>query len=177
MQENDPLFELVDAVGFSDYTRYYEKLRQIKEARLLSEKVDRMDSWRDESSSVCQKSTRRQEETAQIQMSNQETDESCKLNPSMNSKFLCARGKSILAMKKHFNLCQSKKSPISNPSTVRENTLPQPKSSFDCNLNTTLTSQSDVQQPIKDEPHFERMKDCLAAESKKTQFLTKTGSM
>ena len=124
-------FELFDdAVGFSDYTKYYVKLRQIKEASLLAEKKERMDSCGDESEvSVCQKSTRWPDETVQIQSSTQETSESCKLDPT-NSKFSCARGKSILAMKKHFNLCQSKKPPICNSSTVRENPFQHPTFGF-----------------------------------------------
>lgn len=172
---NGPPFELLDdTVGFSDYTNYYVKLRQIKEASLLAENKERMDSCRDESVSVCQKSTRWPDETVQIQSSTQETSESCKLNPT-NSKFACARGKSILAMKKHFNLCQSKKPPICNSSTVRENPFHTSNIWVFIKIliiNTIFASQSDVQQPIKDEPHFERMREYFVKES---QLLKKIG--
>jgi hypothetical protein len=163
---NGPLLGRFDAVGFSDYTRYYEKSKRDKEARLLAEEVQRMSFRRDEPPTVCQKPFQWPKENIKIPLPTQETATSSTLNPSMNSEFSFARGRSIAAIKEHFNSHQSRKPSAellkqfttnSNSSSLSANSLPHSRFNFNTPdeyadypsmLNTNLNSQYHVQQPI-----------------------------
>ncbi|XP_057379935.1 putative ATP-dependent RNA helicase TDRD12 isoform X2 [Daphnia carinata] len=131
-------------VGFSDYARHYETLRQMKEARLSAEKADRMASRRDGSLHNQEPSCPREN----VHLSPQEFKDgikTCPLNSSANGKFSFARGRSILAMSEFLNSCQSKKNqteslkeyvPISQPvklSTTIANLKPQQKPNLESN--------------------------------------------
>lgn len=98
-------------VGFSDYVKHYEALRQEKKARLLADRSGRMTSQRDESLSDREFSNWPRENVllSASQSPQQIKDNACRLNSSAIPKFSFARGRSILAMSEYLNSCQSKK--------------------------------------------------------------------